>query len=94
MQLGQGQCQLRKDVLSNSVIDTVIVPNQKFLFTQFRILLTILICNENFNTQLNEKCAYATYWVKKITRVLLMAALSELIVSKMCSSFFPPLMTT
>ena len=32
----------------------VIVPNEKFLFTQFRILLTFLIPNENSNTQLNE----------------------------------------
>ena len=39
-----------------SLIRMVIIPNQKFLFTQFRILLTFLIRNENFNTQLNEKC--------------------------------------
>ena len=54
-----------------SLICTVIVPKQKkILFTQFRILLTFLIRNENFNTQLNEKmCVYATQCVKKLQQV-------------------------
>ena len=50
---------------------TVIVPNRKFLFTQFKILLTFFT-QWVFEYPIKWKmCAYATQWVKTLTRVLI-----------------------